>query len=139
MRLWDFRENDKYLLWKFEIQIHKKAKCFILMLIPIPISFVGTPHCPLVHSSYLRNEKLLFNQKKKIEPSQKEWGERGSNSRPQDNSDSYETYALTNCATTPGCNLPWLINTCNRFLVGNTICLFGWGWKTMWYIFLFEI
>jgi hypothetical protein len=32
-----------------------------------------------------------------------EWGERGSNSRPQDNSNSYETYALANCATTPLC------------------------------------
>jgi hypothetical protein len=30
------------------------------------------------------------------------WGERGSNSRPQDHSHfSYETYALANCATTP--------------------------------------
>ena len=29
------------------------------------------------------------------------WGERGSNSRPQDHSNSYETYALANCATTP--------------------------------------
>ena len=95
------------------------------MLIPIPISFVGTPHCPLVHSSYLRNEKLLFNQKKKIEPSQKEWGERGSNSRPQDNSDSYETYALTNCATTPGCNLPWLINNVIDFWWGIRSAFLG--------------
>ena len=31
----------------------------------------------------------------------KVWGERGSNSRPQDHSLSYETYALANCATTP--------------------------------------
>ena len=31
----------------------------------------------------------------------KQRGERGSNSRPQDHSNSYETYALANCATTP--------------------------------------
>jgi hypothetical protein len=49
------------------------------------------------HLLIIKSHQVSEQQKK-----QKTWGERGSNSRPQDHSsDSYETYALANCATTP--------------------------------------
>ena len=44
---------------------------------------------------------MVFQKRKKKNKLKGFWGERGSNSRPQDNSLSYETYALANCATTP--------------------------------------
>ncbi|OMO60286.1 hypothetical protein COLO4_33878 [Corchorus olitorius] len=46
----------------------------------------------------------------------KEWGERGSNSRPQDHSTSYETYALANCATTPLMTDSGHFNLCSMYL-----------------------
>ena len=70
---------------------------------------------------------LYFMQDKP--KTKKNWGERGSNSRPQDHSRSYETYALANCATTPAL-LSCLSNVImfRGFVFGGLLFCF-WGIK----------